>query len=482
MDSTKGWIGFICLAIIAISLPIASNLVQKNQDNRSQARSSSKCASLKGKCRIVSSRLKEGSKCEINGWAGYIKYNLCPGNSANRCCLPFKDKGCERLGGKCQYVPKGAKTGDLCNVNEKKGTILSNKCGGDLTVKCCIPNKRKETPTPSPTPIPYEKNTKIKSIKLNKNLMNLTSVKSEIVLSAIIDPAVDSRNITWRTANSNFAIVSNSGLVSTKKRGVAKITAIVGGKSDSCLIGIGLLKKPAIRNSKAIVNTSKTYSAGSSLFLNRFLEKRIYDVGLKTRAGVVEAARFLSLEFKDGIYYSSNTEGRFDHIGLNIKNSNICWGCKGNKFKYLGLNCSGFVNWVLLNGGFNLSVDNFNKVVKLPNVTMGMKKYIASYYLGNLITGSSIIPYNRNVNWNKVKVGDLVWKGSHSNYSGHIGIIIGIKGNNIYIANSASGSRYNGNGLIVETERKRRTSKRGYTQIVLMDGAYKKQGKLSNMW
>ena len=111
--------------------------------------------------------------------------------------------------------------------------------------------------------------------------------------------------------------------------------------------------------------------------------------GYQTRAAVVAAARFLLLEFPYRLNYfpehgridypgrlHADGEGRNYHVGLYLDESKFAdieasvtgpaiWGCPlevnsgevdqpAGNFYANGLDCSGFVSWVLLNGGFEV--------------------------------------------------------------------------------------------------------------------------------
>jgi hypothetical protein len=85
-----------------------------------------------------------------------------------------------------------------------------------------------------------------------------------------------------------------------------------------------------------------------------------------------------------------------------------------------------------------------------------------------------------------VKVGDLV----HSTHTGgHIGIIIGIDNNNVYVAHalweSASSKltkRKNNISGIQITKYTHNEVGSVFPNVVLMDSLYKEDGELTNMW
>lgn len=269
-------------------------------------------------------------------------------------------------------------------------------------------------------------------------------------------------------------------------------------KSGKYTIKIKALKEEysiEVTTSKYYVDTTKLtgkkalacnlVSKEENNLLDEILKGKINEVGYKTRAGVVEAARFLTLHFPYKIeYFYENGrlgtnridgEGRYYHKGLYLNSSrykNISksgsgpksWGCKlySNPVKEKtnnGLDCSGFVSWTLLNGGFNpgdlgagfTSARNLTNLGELKKVT---KSLIES---------------------NKIKAGDLV-----HNYeaTGHIGIIIGIDDDNYYVAQAIW---YDDNGVTV-TKVSKSNMPNKFPHVVLMDKYYNDEGKYTEMW
>ena len=183
------------------------------------------------------------------------------------------------------------------------------------------------------------------------------------------------------------------------------------------------------------------YSKEDNDLIDEILKDRIKNAGYKTRAGVVEAARFLTLDFPYRINYfyengrqttnNVDGEGRYYHVGLYLDKSrydNItgkstgpkAWGCSlysnpAHRNIDNGLDCSGFVSWALLNGGFD---------VKDVGAGWSDKADLTDY--GEVVKLTKEISSS-----NKIKVGDLL----HSEKAGgHIGIIVGIDNNYYYIA------------------------------------------------
>ena len=229
------------------------------------------------------------------------------------------------------------------------------------------------------------------------------------------------------------------------------------------------------------------YSNEESKLLDKILESKIENAGYKTRAGVVEAARFLTLDFSYKINYfyengrqttnKVDGEGRYYHKGLYLsedKYSSLTgstyttnkgtWGCKIysypiEKKDYNGLDCSGFVSWALLNGGFDVK-----------DVGAGWSDSL------DLTDYGDVKKLNKEVSTsNEIRVGDLL----HSErLGGHIAIIIGIDNENYYVAQAIW---YDEVGVVVTKIKKENLSKE-FGHVVLMDKYYQKDGNLTNMW
>ena len=318
------------------------------------------------------------------------------------------------------------------------------------------------------------------------------ALNSELNLSNRII-SVGEPKIEWVSDSSSLVIEGEKAIA--KKSGFANLDLYVNGK---------VFKRIKVYSTNTIVNvpkefdnkkdylTCKVFTDEEAELLDDILEHRINEVGYETRAGVVAAARFLTLEFPYRIsYYWENGrmhpsganivdgEGRYYHKGLYLSENKYkdikkkllgpkMWGCnmtnlepdepnfvRGLKYPN-GLDCSGFVTWAIYNGGFDVG-----------DIGAGESAY--RYQLTDLGTlkelNTSII------NSGKIKVGDLF------NLPGHISIIIGIDDENFYVAESLNTYK----GLVVKTYSKKKVM-RTFKYVVLMDDVYKNDGKLTNMW
>ncbi len=255
------------------------------------------------------------------------------------------------------------------------------------------------------------------------------------------------------------------------------------------------IKKPVIDFKKPYLKCLQ-FSEEEASLIDKILFDRIDQAGYKTRAGVVAAARFAALEFAYRIdYFYENGrlnnyypypkvdgEGRYYHRGMYLTKSKYkdlvksyvgpaTWGCNLKNFtnwgkwiygeKYPnGFDCSGFVTWALLNGGFDIGD------IGAGGDGSGQKA------LPDLGTKLSISP--EVMNSGRVKVGDLV------GLDGHAAILAGRDENNYYIAESLNTT----GGVVITTVPKSKLENRRsiYTFVVLMDEVYKEDGNLTNMW
>ena len=256
----------------------------------------------------------------------------------------------------------------------------------------------------------------------------------------------------------------------------------------------GLVNKPKEFDYKKEYLTCNYFTNEENQLLDKALQSRLDNVTYKSRASVVEAARFLTLNFEFRIpYFYENGrlnnysgkehvdgEGRYYHKGLYLSEQKYneisaklygpsMWGCpltnitKANSYGYYignkypnGLDCSGFISWVLYNGGFDIGDTGAGETYRKDDL----------YDLGEKSLITDELLYS-----NKVKVGDLIA------YSGHIAIIIGIDKDNFYIAETLPHLK----GVVTKKYEKNKI-KNTFTHIMLMDNIYKNDGKLTNLW
>lgn len=287
--------------------------------------------------------------------------------------------------------------------------------------------------------------------------------------------------------------ITDDFIVKGKKDGKSSITLsyLDETKKIDVVVSSLITKKPKHFDYKKDYLACNRYSSAEAKLLDEILEFRINEKGYKTRAGVVEAARFLSLEFPyridyffengrvsdTGVHYADG-EGRYYHKGLYLhedKFSSIeksfagpaIWGCplmnfedagywQENTLMPNGLDCSGFVTWALFNGGFDIGDIGAGDTPEPNQLTdKGQRETVTKELIES----------------GKVKVGDLI------NWWGHIAIIIGIDDDKYYIAESLDTFF----GLAVKEYTKEEMPD-SWTYIMLMDSVYQEDGNLTNMW
>lgn len=249
-----------------------------------------------------------------------------------------------------------------------------------------------------------------------------------------------------------------------------------------------LVTTPQINSKKQFLTSAGIYTQEEAHILDEILEERVETAGLKTRAGVVAAARFITLEFKYKVPYFlengryQNTgfsekidgEGRYYHKGLYLsedkyseikrsKTKPVMWGGTLKEYstgKYLknGLDCSGFVTWAMYNGGYDpgdIGAGPGEWYKTLPD--LGKSEPITLSLLKS----------------RKVKAGDLI------GWNGHIGMIIGITDTHIYTADTI----YYSKGLVATKYTLEAMAYNSYfTHIYDMSDYYEEDGNYSAMW
>ena len=224
------------------------------------------------------------------------------------------------------------------------------------------------------------------------------------------------------------------------------------------------------------------YTDEENLYLDEVLSYLIEKAGYRSRAGAVEAARFLTLRFRYKLnyfyengrleedHYDIDGEGRYYHKGLYLspfKQKMISedeeaqyWGSPIYEWETAsytpnGLDCSGFITWALYNAGYDCGDIGAGPTEDVYDLTD----------LGELV-------WIDEVDLGEVRCGDLV------GLDGHIGMIIGMDEDNIYIAesywvNDLQVRIYDYAEFIEESE---------WEYVIRMDSYYKNDGNYTDMW
>lgn len=323
----------------------------------------------------------------------------------------------------------------------------------------------------------------------------------------------DIDGIVISSSNENVAKIINNQVV-TKGKGTTTITASINDDSKSIDITVtDLYTLPDEDSESKSILTTTICTTQEAQMLDEILERKINEAGYGTRAGVVAAARFLILEFPYRIAYFSESgrldttitdkvsdgEGRYYHKGLYLsedKYDDIQASIYGPKYwglyfkddttddhsqdaEYLqgllqtsdigtdlylmkrpnGLDCSGFVSWCYLNGGFDLGDMGAGGPDTYGTAQLGERVNITDELLQS----------------DRIKCGDI------AGFAGHDGIVIGVDENYIWIAdNLITGTkvaRYERN-----VESFNALGEDSFKYFNLMDDVYKEDGNYTNMW
>lgn len=341
--------------------------------------------------------------------------------------------------------------------------------------------------------VTYEKDLKIDGI-LGINFNNkkkYMALGETINLDTKLDYVGDvDTKIKYKTSDSNIVSVDENGNVSVHNIGKAKITAYSSNKMETSIEinGTDLIRIPTLDNNKPIVPCN-AHSKEQVDMLDEILASRVEEAGVGTRAAVAVAARFLTLEFpyKVPYFYENGRltgngvegEGRYYKKGLYLgidKQNQIktrmagpaSWGCplmnyeddgyrKPHTYYANGLDCSGYVTWVLVQAGLDLGDIGAGASSERDYTDIGTLRY-NSYDL--LHSG-------------QVKVGDLI------GWDGHIAIIGAMSDTNIYVTESLLP------GVIMDEYDYSSPYSRFYSRydyIIDMTNNYKGDGNLKNMW
>ena len=348
----------------------------------------------------------------------------------------------------------------------------------------------------------------IKKKEKKKVINNQTAIKTDvnnvylyIGLTQLIN--VDRSNIKsnskiiYESKDTNIATVDQNGLVTGINYG--KTLIIIRTDDNKYYTEIGVVVTRLIKRmdptAKRDYFTCQMLSEEENELLDKILFDRVERAGYKTRAGVLAAARFLTLEstYEVPYFYENGRlenyepykyvdgEGRYYHRGLYLSAKKIkdlkatfvgpaMWGCELQNYtdwngEYVtgqyypnGLDCSGFVTWALLNGGFDVGDIGAGVDPDHKDVTD----------LGERIPLSEELMAS-----GRVKAGDLI------GLDGHAAILVGWDENNYYIAESLNTTK----GVVVTTvKRSDLVYNSIYKYVVLMDRVYKDQGNYSTYW
>ncbi len=302
----------------------------------------------------------------------------------------------------------------------------------------------------------------------------------------------DSKNatVTFKSLNPKIAVTSEDGLITGINEGKTSIILQVGKETRAMEVIVTNLIQEVPDNfdyNKKILECNQ-YTKEENDLLDEILLSRVNDRGYKTRAGVIAAIKFLTMEFPYRIpYFNENGrlttfnvypyidgEGRYYHLGLYLNESRYQllaksstnptpWGCplyakNLNRTILNGLDCSGFITWAFYQAGFDPG-----------DIGAGITKYPDLTDLGEKIKINDV---------NSWKIGDLL-SGKSLN-GGHIAMLVKKTNDLFYVAESLwpETGYY---GVIIRTYNINEL-KENFAWYINMDKYYLNDGNLTNLW
>ncbi len=323
----------------------------------------------------------------------------------------------------------------------------------------------------------------IPSEKIFLALDDTRMIDADVTFFGDVDTAV-----SWSSSNSSVASVEN-GVITTHSVGDVTITASIGDvvSNELEITSTYLINIPDVDRVRPYLE-GEVYTLEEATLMDEILASRIAEAGYGTRAGALEAARFMMLEFPYRLHYFfengrlspnpgrpiADGEGRYYHIGMFLSEDKYAdldpirfgpayWGQPLLNFQDEqiwtpgvqypnGMTCSGFVSWALLNGGFDVG-------------DMGAGNEYWDNDLCDL--GPHAPPTLETIESGVAKPGDLI------GWDGHIAMLAGWDEQNIYVAETYSQIR----GTRMTVIPRDRFDFQLYEYIILMDDVYKQDGE-----
>ena len=339
----------------------------------------------------------------------------------------------------CKFITEGEESEWILSENNKCTYPVKT---GKYNIKLKYNNKVVE----------YKKDfniDKVISIKINDKRKYM-AVGASYNIGTTIDYVGDvDTSIKYTSSNSDIISINENGDLHAIKDGTVTISAKTSNKlvDKFEITATSLIRPRTLDNNKEIVSCN-AYTKEQVDMLDDILNDEVERAGPGTRAGVVAAATFLPMEFPYKIPYFyengrlSNAdrivdgEGRWYHKGLylgedkqntvkNVLSGPSSWGCSlinwhsdgsrsPGEYYPNGFDCSGYVAWILKNGGLDPG-DRGAGITDIDDMTdLGELRYITY----DLMHSSTVRP------------GDLI------GWDGHIAVIAWMTDTSIYVTES----------------------------------------------
>lgn len=350
------------------------------------------------------------------------------------------------------------------------------------------------------------------SVQVSYDSWPMYPIDQIIPLELTVTKAGDGDPVEIVSSDTNVASILNGNIL-CKAPGTTQITVTSGEISETFPIRVtDLYTLPEEDSTNKPFLKETICTEEEAHLLDEILERKIEEAGYGTRAGVVAAARFLALEFPYKLAYFSESgrldptsrnqidgEGRYYHKGLYLSEDKFTliskpmfgpayWGQFfledttddhslddfylydgfvpadiGSKMYLMkrpnGLDCSGHVAWCYLNGGFDLG-----------DLGAGGPGSHGMTELGELVMIDEEL-----LRSDRIKAGDLV------GFAGHIGIVIGVDEEHIWISdNLVSGLKNTCYDRTVESFSS--LGDNSFRYFILMDSEYQEDGNYTAMW
>ncbi len=417
-----------------------------------------------------------------------IYYSVMPkeGNNVDNIYIELLNANKELV-----YIEKFESSNELSTfVTNEESITLNNKVMDEIKYASIVTNEK------DMIDLLVDKECNLNTINLEEDIYLIKGETKKIKIKEDNECKVLTK-LSITTDNDNISIEENKIKGIKKGEGTVKINVASSTKEIKVVVTDLLVMTPNNYDKNKSLLTCKKYSKEDNDVIDKVLEYKINEVGYQTRAAAVEAARFLTLNFPykinyfaengrltskptvdgEGRYYHKGLylhESRFSNIDLSLKmNGPAPWGC--NIYSYVhksatsnGLDCSGFVTWVLVQGGFNPGDIGAGVTNGKQDLTdLGPKERVST-----------------SLNNKTLKVGDLL-SGDGETYNaytgGHIAILVGIKNDHYYVAEELWAGPSRALGAVIEEYTKADFIKFFYWRID-MNSFYKEDGKLTDYW